>query len=109
MGKGVVYNKPLYLILGGRRLASGRPIRNEKAMYAANPACLALALDGDGIRRHTTEACHVIPCGGARGSSSRYRGIQAGIHPAPIFALHDQTGAGVSTRSLRGQVVAITF
>jgi len=32
-----------------------------------------------------------------------------GLHPAPAFALHDQTGAVVSTRSLRGQVVAITF
>ena len=32
-----------------------------------------------------------------------------GMHPAPTFALHDQTGAVVSTRSLRGQVVAITF
>lgn len=32
-----------------------------------------------------------------------------GMHPAPAFALHDQTGAVVSTRSLRGQVVAITF
>ncbi len=32
-----------------------------------------------------------------------------GMHPAPAFALRDQTGAVVSTRSLRGQVVAITF
>ncbi len=31
MGKGVVYNKPLYLIPGGRRLGAGGSFRNKKA------------------------------------------------------------------------------
>ncbi|MDQ2742440.1 MAG: SCO family protein [Chloroflexota bacterium] len=32
-----------------------------------------------------------------------------GMHPAPAFALRDQTGVVVSPRTLRGQVVTITF
>ncbi len=56
-------------------------------------------------QRRATSSRAAAPLAVLRGTEVFPRGV----HPAPAFALHDQTGAVVSTRGLRGQVVAITF
>lgn len=76
----------------------------RQILFLSIPLLVALGLVA--IRQGRATSSHAAaPVSVLRGTEVFPRGM----HPAPAFALRDQTGAVVSTRSLRGQVVVITF